>query len=79
MQKAIVDVASARNVQHGYVMLSRATSLKNLAILRQFNPDRALGRLPKDLHDELQRFAIIDSETTDLFVRSHPGHVPTRS
>ena len=52
LQKAIVDVASARNVQHGYVMLSRATSLKNLAILRRFNLGRALGRLPKDLRDD---------------------------
>ena len=33
LQKAIVDVTSARNVQYGYMMLSRATSLKNLATL----------------------------------------------
>ena len=78
LQKVIVDVASARNVQHGYVMLSRATSLKNLAILRRFNPVRALGHLPKDLRDKLQRFAGIDNETTEKFVLSHPGHVPTK-
>ena len=38
LHTAIVDLASARNVQHAYVMLSQASSLKNLAILRQFTP-----------------------------------------
>ena len=78
LHTAIVDLASARNVQHGYVMLSRAISLRNLAILRQFtNPARALGRLPKDLRAELQRLAILDSETTTRFIQSHSSHIPT--
>ena len=79
LQRAIVDVASARNVQHGYVMLSRATSLKNLAILQRFNPVCALGRLPIDLCDELQRLTVMDSEMTNQFMRSHPDHIPTCS
>ena len=76
LQTAIVDLASARNVQHAYVMLSQATSLKNLAILWQFSPQRALGWLLKDLCNELQRFAEIDSETIERFVQTHPNHVP---
>ena len=79
LQTAIVDLASARNVQHAYVMLSRATSLKNLAILRKFSPQWALGQLPKDLCNELQRFAEIDSETIERFVQFHPNHVPTHA
>ena len=66
-----VDVASA-------VMLSQATSLKNLAILRRFNPERTLNRFPEDLRDELLRLAGIDTETTKI-VRSHLDHVSTQS
>ena len=77
LHTAIVDLTSARNVQHGYVMLSRAISLTNLAILRHFNPARALGRLPKDLRTELERLAVLDLETTTRFIQSHSTHIPT--
>ena len=78
LHTAIVDLASARNVQHAYVMLSRASSLKNLAIFRQFTPHRALGHLAKDLCEELQRLAVLDSETTKAFIQMHPNHIPTQ-
>jgi ATP-dependent exoDNAse (exonuclease V) alpha subunit len=43
LEKAIVDLQSAKGMQALYVMISRATALENLAVLRWFpstNVDR---------------------------------------
>lgn len=44
-------------------MLSRATSLHNIAILRYFTPRRSLGRLQEDLRNELRRLSFLDEST----------------
>ncbi|KIO03799.1 hypothetical protein M404DRAFT_50473, partial [Pisolithus tinctorius Marx 270] len=53
LDKVIIDLASARGVQHAYVMLSCAHSLSNLAVLWPFSAHRTLGHLQHDLHDKL--------------------------
>lgn len=74
---AIIDLTTARNVQHAYVMLSGATSLNKLAILQKFSSQRALGHLSKDLGDELQRLAVMDNETKKTFLNTHPNLIPS--
>ncbi|PPQ97075.1 hypothetical protein CVT26_001258 [Gymnopilus dilepis] len=54
LEKAIVDIITARG-QGAYVMLSRVTSLRGIAILRWFPPSCIYTRLPEDLRTELKR------------------------
>ncbi|KAF8344257.1 uncharacterized protein EI90DRAFT_2831495, partial [Cantharellus anzutake] len=45
MPKVILDIESARSIQSAYVMISRATALENLLILRPFNPKRIMSHM----------------------------------
>lgn len=55
MSKVIVDLQSCRNLQSVYVMLSRATSLDGLLILRDFDSKQVCNPLNGDLRCELKR------------------------
>ncbi|KAF8433752.1 hypothetical protein L210DRAFT_812138, partial [Boletus edulis BED1] len=67
MDRVVIDLASARGIQNAYVMLSRATCLKKLAVLRWFSSHRVFSRLQEDLRTELQRIAHLDAETLAWF------------
>ncbi|KAI6014876.1 hypothetical protein PISMIDRAFT_113920, partial [Pisolithus microcarpus 441] len=71
LQKVVVDLASAGGVQNAYVMLSRASSLSNLAILRSFAPHRPFGRLQEDLHNEFERLSDLDQKMSHWLHHEH--------
>ncbi|KAJ7279722.1 P-loop containing nucleoside triphosphate hydrolase protein [Mycena rebaudengoi] len=60
----IVDLEGARSLQGLYVMLSRATTLKMLAVLRNFGPRTMSSRLAEEFRDEFRRLERLDAETT---------------
>jgi hypothetical protein len=53
LKKVIVELAGCRTLQSVYVMLSRATSLKNLAVLHYFPANKISGTLSQELHSNL--------------------------
>jgi ATP-dependent DNA helicase PIF1 len=55
LEKAIVDLASARSLQGVYVMLSRVKTMRGLAILRWFPSTKVYQRLSEELREELKR------------------------
>nr|GAT48229.1 ATP-dependent DNA helicase [Mycena chlorophos] len=55
LDKAAVDLASCRNIQSAYVMLSRVRSLKGLCILRPFNLKIIQNHISQELREELER------------------------
>lgn len=55
LDRAIVDLASARSLQGVYVMLSRVRTLHGIAIMRLFPPNRIYNRLSQDLRTEMIR------------------------
>lgn len=69
LDRAIVDLGSARSLQGMYVMLSRVRSLRGLAILRWF-PDNAIcgKRLSQQLRRELDRIDKLNVATKELYL-----------
>jgi hypothetical protein len=52
------------SLQSVYVMLSRATSLKSIAVLRAFNPRTLNSRLGEEFRVEFARLEELDALTT---------------
>ena len=49
LDKAIVNLLSARSMQGRYVMLSQVKSIKGLAIMRWFPPNKIFDRPSEEL------------------------------
>ncbi|KAF8136453.1 hypothetical protein EV363DRAFT_1158675 [Boletus edulis] len=75
MPNVVVDLASASGIQNAYVMLSRATGLQHLGVLRWFPPHRVFSRLQQDLRNELDRIAHLDEKTRVWFEKRHDGEI----
>ncbi|KAF8125572.1 hypothetical protein EV363DRAFT_1175844 [Boletus edulis] len=76
MLNVMVDLTSARGIQHAYVMLSRATGLQHVGVLHWFPSHRIFTRLQQDLRNELQQLQQLDEKTCEWFNNTHP--TPTR-
>ncbi|KAF8321872.1 uncharacterized protein EI90DRAFT_2938265 [Cantharellus anzutake] len=63
LPKVIIDLESARSIQSAYVMISRATALENLLILRPFSAKRVMGHMCGDLRAELCRLEQLECDT----------------
>ncbi|KAJ7142802.1 hypothetical protein C8R44DRAFT_603193 [Mycena epipterygia] len=71
LKRVNVDLNGAASLQSFYVMVSRATSLKSLAVLRNFRPSTMQGRLGQDFRDEFARLEILDARTKMSYEQSH--------
>jgi ATP-dependent exoDNAse (exonuclease V) alpha subunit len=63
LKHVIVDIQSSRMIQSIYVMLSRATSLDGIVILRPFNPKKVCAHAPQSLRDELACLEALSYQT----------------
>jgi ATP-dependent DNA helicase PIF1 len=63
LEKAIVDLRSAKGTQALYVMISRATALENLAVLRWFPSTNVDRRLSEAYRNEFERLQLLDERT----------------
>jgi ATP-dependent DNA helicase PIF1 len=70
LDKAIVDLASARSLQGVYVMLSRVKSIEGLGILRWFPTIKVYQRLSEELRDELKRVDHISTISEEVYTRA---------
>jgi ATP-dependent DNA helicase PIF1 len=59
----IVDLTWAKSLQSMYVMLSRASSLKDIAVLRWFSSKTLNSDLQADAREELKRLSDVGEET----------------
>ncbi|KAH7904012.1 hypothetical protein BJ138DRAFT_1019737 [Hygrophoropsis aurantiaca] len=75
--KVILDVSSARFLQNAYVMLSRATSLKNMAILRLFGSKVIHSDLSAEFREEFSRLRELDERTRVRFEQRDTSTFPT--
>ena len=69
LERAIIDLQSARTLQGMYVMLSRVKGLKKVAILRRFSPRLLMERLKPHFRDELARLAALHESTRIRYER----------
>ena len=67
LQHALVDLASVKGIQALYVMISRAVSLNNLAVMHWFPPRIINRRLSEEYRDEFARLEKLDLITQDEF------------
>lgn len=67
LKYALVDLKSAKGTQALYVMISRAVSLNNLAVLRWFKGESVNRRLSPAYRNEFARLAMLDIRTKDSF------------
>ena len=59
----IIDLQGCHSLQSAYVMLSCATSLKGIAIMRWFDPGRINRSLSQQFRDEFARLKQLDELT----------------
>ncbi|KAG2744808.1 hypothetical protein P692DRAFT_20742685 [Suillus brevipes Sb2] len=71
MPKVIVDLAGTRLLQSIYVMLSRASTLRNVAILHWFSSRVLHAELQGDARRELQRLREVEKMTRARFLEQH--------
>ncbi|KAL1698263.1 hypothetical protein EV121DRAFT_159818, partial [Schizophyllum commune] len=55
LDRVCIDLASCRNIQSAYVMLSRVRSRKGLCILRPFALSKIRNHISEELRKELNR------------------------
>ncbi|KAJ6622838.1 hypothetical protein B0H10DRAFT_1787476 [Mycena sp. CBHHK59/15] len=67
----IVDLAGCRGLQSLYVMISRATLLKSLAVLRNFNIKKVNIRLGEDFRNEFDRLELLDTQSARTWASRH--------
>ncbi|KAG1788904.1 hypothetical protein EV424DRAFT_1476447 [Suillus variegatus] len=78
LSKVIVDLTNARTLQSIYVMLSCASKLRNVAILRWFSSRTLHADLQGDARNELQRLVNIATSTRTKYLQEHTsGMSPT--
>ncbi|KAK7022628.1 P-loop containing nucleoside triphosphate hydrolase protein [Favolaschia claudopus] len=70
LKKVIIDLSTCRSLQSAYVMLSRATSLEAIAVLRQFEPKKIYKRMAQEFRAEFSRLDRIDADTTQRWTES---------
>ncbi len=70
MPLVILDLESSRSRQSAYVMLSRATSLETLLVLRPFKRSRLTTDFSEDLKKEINRLARLSVNTIRNFKSS---------
>ncbi|KAI0056635.1 hypothetical protein BV25DRAFT_1813624 [Artomyces pyxidatus] len=68
LDRVVVDVAGCRSLQSLYVMLSRVKTLKGLAILRWFPPDKISQRLSHEFRSEFARLDVLHRKTREAYV-----------
>jgi ATP-dependent DNA helicase PIF1 len=78
LRHALVDLKSARGTQALYVMISRAVSLDNLAILCWFPSTNLNRHLSQAYRDEFKRLELLDNRTTDEFNKRKWKPTPLR-
>ncbi len=66
LDRAIVDIESAQSIQGIYVMLSRVRSLRGIAVLRPFAPEKLQSRISEELRTEFRRLERLDQETATV-------------
>ncbi|KAG2148940.1 hypothetical protein DEU56DRAFT_729783 [Suillus clintonianus] len=71
LPKVIVDLTGTRSLQSIYVMLSRASKLENVAILRWFSSRNLHGELQGDARQELQRLQYVEATTRAKYLQKH--------
>jgi ATP-dependent DNA helicase PIF1 len=76
MDKAIIDLASARGKQSVYVMLSRVKTFQGLAILRHFDRKKLEGRMSEELRNEFTRLADLADHTKSTFINQSTSILP---
>jgi ATP-dependent DNA helicase PIF1 len=64
LSEVIVDLNGCKLLQSVYVMLSRATSLQSVAVLRSFKPHTMNSRLGEEFREEFLRLEALDARTT---------------
>lgn len=60
MEQVIVDLESCRGTEAPYVMLSRASSLDGLLVLRPFQPQKITCWLSQDTRNEFHRLSVLN-------------------
>ncbi|KAF8215295.1 hypothetical protein K438DRAFT_1561929 [Mycena galopus ATCC 62051] len=70
LERVIVDLNGARSLQSLYVMISRATSLNSMSVLRNFTPRTLHTRLGEDFRREFERLEELDALTKAAYGRS---------
>jgi ATP-dependent exoDNAse (exonuclease V) alpha subunit len=63
----LLDLTGCNTLQSLYVMLSRATSLQNLAVIRWFSPAIISKRLSAEFRSEFERLQLLDMQTETEF------------
>lgn len=63
MERVIVDLAGCIGIESAYVMVSRATSLKGLMVLRDFDIQQIKKRRSEDLRKEFLRLTCLKWQT----------------
>ncbi|KAG1780903.1 hypothetical protein EV702DRAFT_1177654 [Suillus placidus] len=71
LSPVIVDLTYARSLQSIYVMLSRASSLHNVGILRWFSSKMLQLALQGDAREELKRLSGIADDTRQKYMTAH--------
>ncbi|KDQ54426.1 hypothetical protein JAAARDRAFT_108469, partial [Jaapia argillacea MUCL 33604] len=64
LHHVIVDLQSTRGTEAPYVMVSRATCLKGLLILRPFNRAKICSRQSQETREEMNRLNVLRLKTT---------------
>jgi len=67
LAKVLVDLSTCRTLQSVYVMLSRAGSLQDIAIVRWFPPKKINQRLQEEFRVEFERLRELDKATKIRF------------
>ncbi|KAI0054997.1 hypothetical protein BV25DRAFT_1816226 [Artomyces pyxidatus] len=70
LERAVLDIAQARNLQSVYVMLSRVKTLDGLAIMSWFPPGQISRPLSHEFRDEFVRLESLDKHTTSWYMSS---------
>ncbi|KAG2738980.1 hypothetical protein P692DRAFT_201730298 [Suillus brevipes Sb2] len=76
LPKVIVDLSGARSLQSIYVMLSRASRLSDIAILRWFTSRTLHADLQGDARNELQRLQNVAISTREKYLQDHVERQP---
>ncbi|KDQ18810.1 hypothetical protein BOTBODRAFT_91416, partial [Botryobasidium botryosum FD-172 SS1] len=64
LKNVVIDLQSCRGTEAPYVMVSRATSLKGILILRPFTQNKICSRQSEDTRYEMKRLKILELKTT---------------
>ncbi|EGN92826.1 hypothetical protein SERLA73DRAFT_65124, partial [Serpula lacrymans var. lacrymans S7.3] len=71
LKKVILDLAGCRFLQNVYVMLSHATSLAGVAILRTFKSVRTNQHIGQEFREEFNCLQVLDEETKTLYLAQY--------